>query len=479
MKVAPHRLDRLARLLHDKVGLHVRDESRGALILSLLARVGSSPAGETIDRYLDALENDEAELRALLPLVTVGKTSFFRDERQFTALSQILPDLLATARREGRRLSIWSAACATGEEVWSLAMATREAGAEASELDLLGTDVNPKAVEFAKVGLYPAARLEGLDPLRRQVHFQGVAGQFAPRADLARLPRFAPHNLIHPTYPLPANGAGWDLVFCRNVLIYFDLPTAQLVLQRLFDVIRPGGWLFLGYSESLFRVFDGFELVEQGGAFVYRKPTQRPIRIQIPPPPQVSTRPPTPAESRQESKREPVDGSRRWFESIHQRIALQIDRGDFEEARAALETHVEDEPGDLAAWLTLANLYGLMRLFDRSEACYETALEMEPLRAESHLFSGIHLLARGDLERATQALSRALFLEPELVIAHYFLGRCRERGRDLEGARRSYRAAIRSHRDGMGSRRFLGHYPDLPEDGGSFARAAESALVAL
>jgi chemotaxis protein methyltransferase CheR len=131
--------------------------------------------------------------------------------------------------------------------------------------------------------------------------------------------------------------------------------------------------------------------------------------------------------------------------------------------------------------LTLANLYGVLRQPDRATACYQAALAFEPLSAEAHLFFGIHLLSVADVEGASLELSRALFLDPDLALGHYWLGRCREAQRDPQRARLAYRNAIEAHkRLPQGKRQaFLGYYPDIPEDGAAFARAAEYALAAL
>jgi chemotaxis protein methyltransferase CheR len=467
-------LERLAQLLYARVGLHVRPEGLGNLRLAVAARLGPACSAERVDAWLDTLGRSEDELRRLLPLVTVGKTSFFRDDRQFTALAELLPEWLAAARAAGRRLSIWSAGCATGEEVYSLGMSALEAGAEPPELELLGTDVNPSAVAFAAAGRYPQVRFEGLTPPRLQRHFRVEGGIAEVRPGLRRAaPSFEVQNLADERYPLPRAGS-WDAIFCRNVLIYFDLATTLRVLDRFHRALRPGGYLFLGYSESLFRVYDGFELVERAGGFFYRKPLvpqSQPARggpVALPPP----QAPPVLQLTRASEPARPALPSLR-------EIAGWIEAGEFTDARAALEARVAQAPEDLGARLTLGNLLVLLRLPAEARSCYEAALEMEPLRAEAHLLFGIHLLAQGDLDGAAAELSRALFLDPELGLGHYFLGRCNERLSDLDGARRAYRNAIRAFREARSPRRFLGFYPDLPADDGPFARAAENALRAL
>jgi chemotaxis protein methyltransferase CheR len=118
---------------------------------------------------------------------------------------------------------------------------------------------------------------------------------------------------------------------------------------------------------------------------------------------------------------------------------------------------------------------------ERARDCYQAALAVEPLSAEAHLFYGIHLLSAGDAEQAALELSRALFLDPDLSLGHYYLGRCREAQKDANRARLAYKNALEAYRRRPEGKRqaFLGYYPDIPEDGAAFARAAEYALAAL
>jgi chemotaxis protein methyltransferase CheR len=161
-------------------------------------------------------------------------------------------------------------------------------------------------------------------------------------------------------------------------------------------------------------------------------------------------------------------------------VALFTD-GRFGAARELLERSLDIRGEDLSVRLTLANLYGMLRQPDKARECYQAALQLEPLSAEAHLFYGVHILSNGDPEGAALELSRALFLDPDLTLAHYYLGRCREAQRDPDRARLAYRNALDAFRRLPAGKRqaFLGYYPDIPEDGAAFARAAEYALAAL
>jgi chemotaxis protein methyltransferase CheR len=487
----------LAALLKERVGLNVRPDGHGALRLAVAARLDELPDVPDGEGYIALLRGaaGDDELRRLLPLVTVGKTSFFRDERQFQALEALLPRLLARPRGGGRRLAIWSAGCATGEEPYSIAMALAQAGAEPEHAELLATDVNPEAVAHAARGAYDARRMREVPEPLRSRWFDLAGDRPHVRPALRRyVSAIRTHNLVSASFPRPSDGAGWDVVFCRNVIIYFDTVTTQQVLTLFHGNLAPGGYLFLGYSESLFRLFEGFELTEVAGAFVYRRPevrmtplpVYRPVRPQVPipaSPPRVQhvdTRAPAPTPVPAPAKLPPESGPLAPQQFLDGAIALFAE-GRFGAARELLERWIEKGGEDLAVRLTLANLYGILRQPEQARSCYQAALGLEPLSAEAHLFYGIHLITAGEPEAAALELGRALFLDPDLALAHYYLGRCREAQRDAERARLAYRNALEAYRRRPEGRRqvFLGYYPDIPEDGGAFARAAEYALAAL
>ncbi len=507
--ILPDHLLELAALLKERVGLHVRKDGHAALRIAVTARLDELPEVEDAGAYLALLRSAPAgdeELRRLLPLVTVGKTSFFRDERQFRALEGILGGLVSRAKGGGRKVAIWSAGCATGEEPYSIAMTAAEAGAGPEDVEILATDLNPEAVAYAARGVFDARRVRDIPEPFLSRHFDRDGDRYHVRTGLRRvITAIRPHNLVSSIFPRPADGGGWDVIFCRNVIIYFDTPTTQGVLTQFHNALAPGGYLFLGYSESLFRLFEGFELTEVAGAFLYRRPETAgrlgapaplaaaparphlvPMPIQPPPvrhvtfaapersrtpvpiPPEVHSGTPTPGALL--APQGSLDGA----------VALFAD-GRFGAARELLERQLEKGGEDLSVRLTLANLYNILRQTDRARECYVAALAIEPLSAEAHLFYGIHLLSAGEAEEAALELSRALFLDPDLTLAHYYLGRCREAQRDVARARLAYRNALEAYRRLPAGKRqtFLGYYPDIPEDGTAFARAAEYALAAL
>lgn len=273
LTVSVKALQQLAALLLERAGLKINPDGYHSLRLALNTRmpvVGLDDAEEYVRRL--RAPTGEAELRSLLPLVTVGHTEFFRDAKQFRALQKrILPDMLQRARRELRKVCIWSAGCATGEEPYSLAMVLVELGAISLEVDLWATDLNLAAVEAAKQGRFAARRLAGMGAERLERFFRPVEEGYEVVPSLKEYVRFDGQNLAAPVFER-VKPSSLDLILCRNVIIYFDLPTIRALMDRFLSALRPGGLLLLGYSESLFKVYDRFEMVDVEGAFVYRRP---------------------------------------------------------------------------------------------------------------------------------------------------------------------------------------------------------------
>jgi chemotaxis protein methyltransferase CheR len=490
-------LDQLAALLLERAGLKINPDSYHGLKLALSARMpalGISDAEEYVRRLRQLA--GEHELRSLLPLVTVGHTEFFRDARQFRALeANILPRVLREARVEDRRVKIWSAGCATGEEPYSLAIVLDELGARQTEVELWATDLNLAAIESAKVGRYTPRRLAAMSEERLRHYFEFLADGYQVKQALRQYVRFEGHNLAAPVFP-KVSPSSYDLVLCRNVIIYFDLPTIRALMDRFLEALRPGGLLLLGYSESLFQVYDRFEMVEIEGAFVYRRPAgalpppriARPIHTPATPmmamaavrTPTAPSLRPTPAPPAAHKPDAPVPAPPPQRRSPPERLASvgrRIVRGDFDSALQETRDLLETEPHNLDAILTHGNLLSLLGQHQAARDAFAQALQREPLCVEARVFGAMAALQESKLEDARAELQKALFLEPTLSVGHYLLAQVQEKLGDREGARRSYRNAVAQLK--FPQRPLAGHYPDMPDSPEFLARAARYGLAAL
>ncbi|HZL07305.1 MAG TPA: protein-glutamate O-methyltransferase CheR, partial [Coriobacteriia bacterium] len=259
--ITPLQFERLRGLIHTASGIHVDDDRLDPLRISLLAR-GTRLGCAGLDEYLAVLAADPRELDELLELVTINETSFFRFPQQFDALrSVVLPELTARAEREGRRLRIWSAGCSTGEEAYSIAMAVADAGvkATAGPAVVLGTDVSTRALEAARAAIYGRRAVVNVPAELLARHFEDVDGGYRVAPHVKNLVEFRQHNLVSELGPV-GPGEAWDAIFCRNVTIYFQLESTERVIASFYDALVPGGYLFIGHSETLTPFDTGFDM---------------------------------------------------------------------------------------------------------------------------------------------------------------------------------------------------------------------------
>jgi chemotaxis protein methyltransferase CheR len=215
------------------------------------------------------------ELKNLFNEVTTNETSFWRNPPQIEAFQNlVLPEVAAIARNRGAgRFRIWSAACSSGEEPYTLAMVCVEAkdtALKGMNVEITATDISERVMSLAKTGQYGSYTLRNLSPARLKAHFdQKGADLFEVKPELKRMVTYRNFNLVdYGNYP--ALGV-FDIIFCRNVLIYFDDAVKTRVIQGFYEQLQPKCFLMVGHSESIHAYAKGFELVHFSMATGYRK----------------------------------------------------------------------------------------------------------------------------------------------------------------------------------------------------------------
>ena len=216
----------------------------------------------------------QAELVALLNEITIGETCFFRNQPQLNALRQVvIPKILeAKSNLPLRRLRIWSAGCSTGEEPYTLNMLLlEEAQGRLKDwtIEILATDLNENSLAHAKTAIYGSYSTRNLTPHYRQKYFIPAGEQLQVQPEARRAVNFSRLNLSDDGRMTFMKGL--DIIFCCNVLIYFDLVSKRRVIQHFYNNLLPHGYLFLGHSESLYGVSDEFRLVHLPAATAYIK----------------------------------------------------------------------------------------------------------------------------------------------------------------------------------------------------------------
>jgi len=261
----------LRKVTNRRTGIAV-GEDKADMVYSRLSRRVRKLGLRDFSEYCELIRRDgsDCEVLELINSITTNLTSFFRENHHFEYLKQqLLPELIERNRRT-RRIDIWSAGCSTGEEPYSIAICLREVlrNIESWQVRLLASDIDSAVLAQAASAVYSDDRIEDMAQLRLQRWFQrgrgGNSGLVRLKSEVREMVEFQRINLMDSW----AFDAPVDVIFCRNVVIYFDKHTKERLINRYADALRDGGYLFIGHSESLFTVTDRFELI---GNTVYRK----------------------------------------------------------------------------------------------------------------------------------------------------------------------------------------------------------------
>jgi len=222
-------------------------------------------------KYVVSTKGRQEELARMVDAITTNTTQFFREGKQFEFLDgHVWPHLL-DLKLGSAAVRIWSSACSTGEEPYTIGISALEAQRRSPgrPVSILASDISDSALRTAREGIYPEDKVSGIPVVLLHKYFLKGAGRVKVKPELQRLIEFDKINLND---PFQRQLKGFDIVFCRNVIIYFDRQTQEELMMKYYEVLRPGGYLFLGHSETLHGMATDFEFIM---ASVYQKPTRR------------------------------------------------------------------------------------------------------------------------------------------------------------------------------------------------------------
>lgn len=405
--VAPELIRSVAALVRVHAGLRCDGVQAQGLRRGLRRVLEASGERPDVESLLVRLERDEDLFSALTSEIAVGETYFFRGPEQMAFLREhVLPEL--GRRNPGRPLRIWSAGCASGEEPYTLAILALQAGL-GPRVRILGTDIDGRALARAREGRYRAWALRATEPEERRRYFTEHRGEFQLAREVKDLVEFRRDNLYRAPEALPAGAREpFDLIVCRNVLIYFDAEAAGEVGRRLCRALAPGGWLVAGPSDPLLSPHPGIRRILTEGGVAYRRGTGRRRRSERPRGEPGAERRTRPARTL-ESPTRPTGGGPEPPPPARSKVGEWTD----EKASVAVPDTPEQSP------------------------------ERSAESAELHLFHGLALAEAGSLEEAVAAFRRALYLDRGHPLAHAAFGGIQALMGNRRGALRSLRNARR------------------------------------
>lgn len=272
-RLTEEEFSKFAKLIYDESGIYMKDSKITLLSNRLRKRLAALSLSEFSDyyHYLEKLSGDskKKEYEELLDVVSTNETYFFRNERHFEALMEYcLPELAKI--KKNRKLRIWSAACSTGEEPYTIAICVMECMRffQGWDIEIIATDIAPSVLEFAREGYYSGRRIEKVPPELLKKYFKledKEKGVYKINDELKKMVNFYYLNFFKNPFP-----KDMDIIFCRNVMIYFDKSHQRDLVAEFYKSILDHGYLFIGHSETLHSISDDF---------VYRKIMEAPVYI--------------------------------------------------------------------------------------------------------------------------------------------------------------------------------------------------------
>ncbi len=417
---------RLSRLIADAMGLHFPPERWPDLQRGLAGAAhewGFPDLPSAVERLLSDAPTKE-QLQVLAHHLTIGETYFFREKKTFEVLARdVLPPLIQSRRGGDRRLRVWSAACCTGEEAYSLAIMLHQLLPDLADwrVSILATDINTRFLAKAAAATYGEWSFRDTPAGCRERYFEPCGnGRHVVAPAIRRLVTFAQLNLVENVYPSPATDTtAMDLIFCRNALMYFTPAQTRRVVARLHRSLLDGGWLAVSPGEASQALFPQFATHNAPGVILYQKnDTKRGDTRDIRPPPEPA------------AFVAPAPNADEWFQPATP-----------PPPPVSTPPSISVPPAPAPATLARA-LANEGRLVEALAWC-ERWIAADKLDPAAHYLRGAILLEHGDPAQARASLQRAVYLQPDFVLAHFALGNlARSAGRPAE-ADRQFAHALR------------------------------------
>jgi chemotaxis protein methyltransferase CheR len=429
-------------------GLHFERRTQKNLERGLANRMTALHIGNYRDYfdYLKRYRESRGELQKLLQYLTVGETYFFRYHAHFDALRRILSEEYASDR--GKKVRIWSAGCSTGEEPYSLAITAMEALPDWQRRDLriLATDINNRALKRAREGVYGRWAMRAMEQPYLDRYFDRVGDSYLIKDEVKSLVEFTHLNLQTDQFPArDGEFRALDAIFCRNVTIYFPLATTKKLVEKFATTLMPGGYLFLGHSETLAYVSTRFDRQLFNGGFFYRKregagavtPPAPPSAVERARRSVVKPSPPSPLPPRSEIKPVgPPPVPQASADELYAEAERHFEAEDYVTAARLVDQVLLRDPRHGNALVMKGFVLANKGLFEKALAMCDEALAVNDLLPEAYFLKGLLLDMLDNQGGATEEFRKAILLDMKFVMPRYHLGRLFLRlGKEREGVR--------------------------------------------
>lgn len=453
------------KLLVEESGLYFDKDRSYAFSQAVWGRLKAAGCVSYQDYYnlLKFKSSGRQELRELIDSVTVGETFFFRHKVHFDILMKVVLPEIIQKRVTSKNIRIWSAGCSRGAEPYSIAMAVMEVLPEFQSWDvsILGTDVDRHALQRAREAVYTHRDVEQMPPEYVSKYFTKREGRYHLREDVKRLVRFEDHNLAKDSFA-SSDMQHLDVIFCRNVAIYFEIPTIKHIVEHFYDCLQVGGYLFIGYAETLWQITDKFKAVEFPTAFIYQKTpyafsepretlpfmgvpdfdTTANVSVFGAPEGGGGLRVERPAARREglhEEKTPPAIKRDPRYKEAQALFAAKR----YDEALGVFNGILSRHAGDTHARFLMATILANQGRY--KDALFELAaiLDLDNLFADAYYLAGVLWYKVANFKEAEAHFRRAIYVDPGVVLSYFNLANVFLSQRKYADAEREFRNAVK------------------------------------
>lgn len=420
-------------------------------------------------KWLMKNELSPNQMRILARYLTIGETYFFRDSPTFEKLENvILPALIKQKETEGKKIKIWSTACSTGEEPYSIAimMDRLMKFSEDWDIQIIGTDINTEFLEIAKKATYKAWSFRGLPEKVKKQYFHDLGhGKYVLNSNIQSKVQFQYLNLVEDSYPSMLNNLhSADIILCNNVLIYFSTEQIHQVIKKISNTLSDGGWLIVSPIEAPYVNDTHLKKISSQGTICFYKCSSPVSKISsmetekvIPqtPPRQLATIPQFPLSIRSSQSKIQLASSTSFLKknapesppaptlSVHEKCKELFDNKEYDKMIRLMESPELKNQMLFKEMALLAKAYANLGKFSIAKEWTEKALKLEKLDPFIHFLHGTLLYELGSYAESEKALRKAIYLDPSFILAHFALGNLSRKQQKKVEMKRHFRNALK------------------------------------
>lgn len=440
---------RIRELIYEKLGFHYPDTKRFQIEQALKDRLEAhgSLGVEEYANLLQATSRKDPEWKALTNLLSIRETSFFRNPAQFGVLKDyILPRLIRKRQSINQTIRIWCAGCSTGQEPYSVGMVltTLIPDIESWNISILATDISTIALSHAMKGKYNDMALRSLRESDKNMFFEskGKGKDLSVIKPIRKMITFAEHNLVHEPYSL-SQMQNVDIIFCRNVTIYFDVETTRRVSNKFYDCLNENGVLFIGHSETLWKISEKFKTIGFARTYIYQKDGEEGDKLHQP----FSATHQLSYETRIESKPPPGElpsGNTKEPEETFKAAVEAVRAKEYDRAVSLFKRFQPGDPQYIAAKMDMSILLANQAKYDEAILSLQEIIKHDNLHEWAYYHLGVLYNRKGEFRKACESLDKALYANPKNVVASYHLAEIFFREKDYKMARRSFKTTLKN-----------------------------------